>query len=558
MLVSLYIENFGLVDRLELELSSGLNVLTGETGAGKTILAEALQVSLGGRPRTDLIRTGRDRALVQSSFEIGDNKPLARQLEEYGLIDGDNGADLLILTRELHRQGRNICRVNGRPVNLGVFQELAGDLVDLQGQHEQHSLLAQAKQLLLLDRYGGASLTSLAELTGQAFRAWSTAVAKRDAISSGNRERQQRADTLMFQIKEIDAAALAEENETALQQKRNRLANGEKIALLAQSILEKIYQGTNHHPAAVDLLGEASQHLAELCRLVPELQTGLDNLHSALYQVEETAREVAACRESMEIDPAELNFIEDRLALIERLKKKYADSLADILAYRAQAEAELEALREVETDAATIQGQVLEKEKAYHDSADQTSRLREETARQLEKEIKNQLEELVMPQVNFTIELTKGEPSASGNDKIQFLFSPNRGEPLRPLAKTASGGELSRVMLAIRTILALAEDTATIVFDEIDAGIGGQTIHAVAEKLAQLSNQKQIICITHSAVVAACAATHYLVQKESLADRTVTGVQKLTGAARVKELNRMLGGDEHAELLAGYINKILK
>lgn len=558
MLVSLYIENFGLVDRLELELSSGLNVLTGETGAGKTILVGALNVSLGGRCRTDLIRIGRDRALVQSGFDITNNELLARKLDAYGLASGDTGEELLILTRELHRQGRNLCRVNGRIVNLSVFQELAGHLVDMHGQHEQQSLLAPEKQLLLLDRYGGTELTSLAELTRQAFREWSSAIAKRDAISSGNRERQQRADTLMFQIKEIDAASLAGEDETELHKKRNRLANAEKIGFLAQSVLEKIYQGTDHRPAAVDLLGEAGQDMDELCRFVPELKSCLDNLHSALYQVEETAREVAACRESMEINPEELNYLEDRLALIERLKRKYADSLAGILAYRDSAAAELEALLDAETDAAGIQARVIEKEKIYHDLAGRTSRLREKTARQLEREIKKQLKELAMPQVNFTVDLTRGEPSSNGSDKIQFLFSPNPGEPLRPLARTASGGELSRVMLAIRTILALADDTATIVFDEIDAGIGGQTIHAVAEKLDRLSRQRQIISITHAAAVAACAATHYLVQKKTAAGRTVTGVQKLTGEARVKELNRMLGGGDHGELLSGYINKLIK
>ncbi len=558
MLVSLYIENFGLVDRLELNLSPGLNVITGETGAGKTILVEALNVSLGGRYRADPIRTGRDLAVVQSVFDIAGNEILVRKLDTYGLASGDDKEGLLILTRELHRQGRNICRVNGRIVNLGVFRELAGQLADMHGQHEQQSLLAPEKQLLLLDRYGGTELTSTVELTGQAFREWRTAVGKRDAINSSHRERQQRTDTLMFQIKEIDAASLAGEDEAELHNKRNRLANAEKIGALTGSVLEKIHQGSGHLPAAVDLLGEAGRDLDELCRYVPELKNSLENLQSALYQLEETAREVASCRESMEFNPEELNFLEDRLTLIERLKSKYADSLAGILAYRDAAAAELEELLDAETDAAGIQAKVLEKEKTYHELADRTSRLREQAARRLEREIKKQLQELAMPQVNFSVDITHGESSTAGNDKIQFLFSSNPGEPLRPLASTASGGELSRVMLAVRAILALADDTATIVFDEIDAGIGGQTIHAVAEKLDRLSSQKQIICITHSAVVAACATTHYLVQKKTLAGRTVTGVQKLTGDARIKELNRMLGGEEDSDLLTGYISKIIK
>lgn len=558
MLVSLYIENFGLVDKLELDFGAGFNVLSGETGAGKTILVQALNVSLGGRCQADLIRTGRERALVQSSFDTAKNETMARKLTECGLAAGDTGEELLILTRELNRQGRNICRVNGRIVNLGVFRELAGLLVDMHGQHEQQSLLVSEKQLLLLDRYGGLELTAMVAQAGQAFRDWRAAVGKRDAINSGNRERRQRVDTLKFQIKEIDSASLVGEDETVLYEKRNRLANAEKIGQLAESVLQKIHQGQGHCPAAVDLLGEARQDLDELCNYLPKVKNCLDNLYSALCLVEDTARDIAVYRENMDIGPEELNFVQDRLALVERLKRKYADSLAGILEYRDNAAAELEELLAAETDAAGMQAQVEEKERIYHELATQTSLLREKAARQLEREIKRELQELAMMQINFTVALTCGEPSSTGSDKMQFLFSPNPGEPLRPLSRTASGGELSRVMLALRTILALADDTATLVFDEIDAGIGGRTIHTMAEKLDRLSEHRQIISITHAAIVAACATTHYLVQKSIAADRTVTSVKKLDGEARIRELNRMLGGDENSELLAGYVRKMIK
>ena len=557
MLVSLYIENFGLVDRLELDLGPGLNVLTGETGAGKTILVEALNVSLGGRCQTDLIRTGQDRALVQSSFDITKNELTVRKLNEYGLATGEAGEELLILTRELNRQGRNVCRVNGRMVNLGVFRDLAGLLVDMHGQHEQQSLLVPEKQLLLLDKYGGVELTAIVAQTAQAFRDWRAAVSKRDTVHSGNRERQQRIDTLKFQIKEIDSASLNGEDETELYQKRTRLANAERIVQLAESVLQKIHQGPGNRPAAVDLLGEARQDLDELCRYVPGVKNCLDNLYSALCLMDETVHDLAAYRENMEVSPEELNFVEGRLALIERLKRKYADSLAGIMEYRDSAAAELEELLTAETDAAGIQAKVQECERIYHELAAQTRLLRAKAARQLEKEIKRELQELAMLQVNFTVALTCGEPSANGSDKMQFLFSPNPGEPLRPLSRTASGGELSRVMLALRTILALADDTATLVFDEIDAGIGGRTIHNMAEKLDRLSEHRQIISITHAAVVAACATTHYLVQKSAEVNRTVTSVKKLTGEARIRELNRMLGGDEDSELLAGYVRKMI-
>lgn len=555
MLLSLYIENFGLADSLELKTGPGLNALTGETGAGKSILVEALVTALGGRCSADMIRTGRDRALVQATFDTGSSGTLVARLAEYGLEPGEDG--LVIMSRELHRQGRNICRFNGRIVNLSVFRDLAGLLVEMHGQHEQQSLLRPDRQLRLLDRYGGQELAALVEKTGAAYRAWRETVARREEILAGSRERQQRMDMLEYQVAEINSSGLEDEDEAELYRKRDRLVNAERIGGLSEAVLQKIHRGNDHCPAAVDLLGASRQELEELCRYLPEGKSCLENLEAALCLVEDTARELAAYRESLETGPEELNYVEERLALLEKLKRKYADTLAGIMAYRDRAAEELEQLRGLESGIDGLDESVRKCEQAYQRLAAETGRLRAAAARRLEEEVRRELRALEMPRVEFAVRLNPAQPSETGTESVQFMFSSNPGEPLQPLSRTASGGELSRVMLAVRSILAAADDTATLVFDEIDAGIGGRTIRTVAEKLAQLGEQRQIICITHAAAVAALASTHYLVSKKETGQRTVTTVERLEGDARIRELNRMLGGDEDSELLARYARRML-
>lgn len=558
MLVSLYIQNFGLIDTLEVEMVSGLNVLTGETGAGKSIIVEALKVSLGGKCQADMIRTGRERALVQSVFEVGKSTAVFYKLTANGLEPGEQEGDLLIMSRELNRQGRNTCRINGRVVNLSAFREVSALLVEMHGQHDQQALLSTEKQLGLLDRYGGPDLAALVVETQTAYRNWQAAIRRQEEIISGSRERQQRIDMLEYQIKEINAAGLAGEDETELYQKRNKLANAERIGQLAASVLQKIFHGPDHCPAAIDLLGRSKNELEELCRYLPDSQNCLENIHSALCLVEDAARDLAACRESVEIDPEELGRVEERLALIEKLKRKYAATLAGVLEYCEQISFELEKLQTLENQSVDIEQQVMDNEEKYLKSAGKTSRLRLETAAKLEKAVQNELREMEMLQVDFAVELTTGEPTPAGTDSLQFLFSPNPGEPLKPLAKIASGGELSRVMLALRSVLAVADETQTLVFDEIDVGIGGRTIHAIAERLEELGRQRQVICITHAAAVAACASNHYLVAKSTDGQRTVTTLKHLGGEERVRELSRMVGGIEDSKLLTGYVRKMLK
>lgn len=558
MLISLYIKNIGLIDCIDIEFGSGLNVLTGETGAGKSIILEALQVSLGGRAQTDLIRTDQDRAHVQATFDISNLNTVCKKMDEKGIELDESEQGILILSRELNRQGRNICRINGRVVNLSTYKEIAELLVDMHGQHDQQSLLQTEKQMLLLDRFGGTDLLNLLKETASAYREWHYKRQRLEEFVSGNRDRHQRMDMLKYQIEEIDAAGLDGEDEEEMIRRRNILANAEKIVLLIESVINRIYKGNSHYSPAVDLLGESKNDLDELCRYIPECQNSQENLYSALCLVEETARELATYRENIEINPQELNYLEERLTFIGRLKKKYGESIVAILAYRNKIAAELSELQSLESDSEGLDNLVYKNEQKFYTLAKKLSKNRSNTAVKIEKAVEKELKDLQMNSVQFAVKISEDTPGPRGINNIQFFISPNPGEPLRPLAKTASGGELSRVMLALKSILASNDEVATLVFDEVDAGIGGHTLQAVAEKLEQLGMQRQIICVTHAAAIAAYASTHYLINKTIEGQKTSTIVQHLVYEDRIKELSRMLGGGSQTEPLLNHVRNILK
>jgi len=558
VLESLYIKNFGLIEQAEIEFGPGLNSLTGETGTGKTIVLEALKASLGNRTQTDMIRTGQDRAVVQATFDLTKIRGIEVKLRNYGLAADIAEDDLLVLSREINRQGRNICRVNGRVVNLGVYRSICESLVEIQGQHEQQTLLSADIQMQLLDRFGGPELHNLLQETANAYREWNKVSHLREDLISGSRDRQQRKDLLSFQLKEIDSADLTGVDENELLSRRNLLANAEKIISLGEQAIRLIYSGNNHSPAAVDLLGESKNLLEELCHYDPETKSYYDNIYSALCLVEETARELAAYRESIELDPRELDFLEERLALIEQLKRKYGDSIGEILAYRDQVEGELEKLELSEIDASGIEKLEADALEEYTNLANQLEKSRLRASLALKKEVERELRFLAMNSVEFEVKISQREPGPDGHNFIEYLISPNPGEPLKPMSKIASGGELSRIILAIKSILASNDEVCTLVFDEVDTGIGGQTLQAVAEKLEQLGHSRQVICVTHAAVIAASASIHHLISKEDSGDKTFTHIHRLDGEDRIRELSRMLGGDSNSENLIQYARKIIK
>ncbi|AEG15484.1 DNA repair protein RecN [Desulfofundulus kuznetsovii DSM 6115] len=555
MLVSLDIQDFGLIDRQTIEFTHGLNVLTGETGAGKSIIVEALQVALGGRAWAEFIRTGKERARVAAVFEIHPLAVLKEKLKAWGIPLEEDG--MLIMSRELVRSGRNICRLNGQVVALSVYREAGQHLVDIHGQHESQSLFNPDRHRDLLDRFGG--LWSLRQEVAEIYHRWRELTSQLEELRHGARDRLHRLDMLTYQVQEIDRARLLPGEEEALTQERNRLANAEKIAALAGRCYQALHGGEEGIPAVMDLLGRACRDLEELSRLDPELLSLASTLESVLYQVEDVARELARYRDGVEFNPGRLQEVEERLSRIRDLKRKYGDSVEEILRYREEAAAELEKLAFSEENAAALEEEIKLWEERWQQKALDLSRARREHARKLEEAVARELADLEMGKVEFQVlfeDLTGA--SAAGRERVEFLISPNPGEPLRPLAKIASGGELSRVMLAMRAILAAVDELPTLVFDEVDAGIGGRTLVAVAEKLADIAGHRQVICVTHAPQIASFARTHFSISKEVRAGQTTTRVRRLDEEGRLAELARMLGGREADGLARDHARHLLE
>ena len=556
MLVSLYIKDFGLIGEALVETGPGLNVLTGETGAGKSVILDALAIALGGRGSADYVRTGRERALVQAGFQIQHDQGLARLLEERGIFPPED--DVLVLSRELSRSGRNPCRIGGQPVNLAVFREVGSRLADLQGQNEQQSLLRPDRQRLLLDRFAGPGAAALLERCGALFQARQAARKKLAEVTANREERARRLDFLQFQVNEINDANLGPEEETSLAGERTLLANAEKLAALGEEVYRYLYAGEQDKPSAVDLLGRSSQRLEELAALDPGCQEILDQVRGALYQAEDAARELAGRRDALQPDPYRLQAVEERLYAISRLKKKYGQSVAEVLAYRQQAADEAAELEDDDSRAELLAREARELDGQYLAVAREITDLRKEAAAGLEKELAGVLQQLGMPRVELRIEVRdSGEPSAHGLDQIEFMISPNPGEPLKPLAKIASGGELSRVLLAFKTVLAAVDDIPTMVFDEVDTGIGGAVLQAVAENLAGVARHRQVICVTHAPRVAALAGVHFRIVKDITGDITSINVTRLDEEDRVDELARMLGGRDQTQAVLEHARQML-
>jgi DNA repair protein RecN (Recombination protein N) len=553
--MSLSVTNFGLVESLELSLKPGLTVLTGETGAGKSIIIEALQVALGGRAYAEYIKSDKDKATVQAVFETGSMPHLREILDAAGVECQDN---LLILSRQLSRSGRNFCRVNGQITTLQLYKQIGNYLLDMHGQHEQQSLLNQARHMELLDRFSGEELLSQKTRLKKIYQEWVGVKKKLDAIKSNRRERARQADMLRFQIEEIDAASLKENEEEELMAEKIKVANAERIAGLAQAGYVALYSGDNYAPAAVDQLGKAVESLEELKGYDENIHQLLENVSSALYLVEEAARDLVSYRDNIEFQPGRLEEIESRLSEISRLKAKYGESVDQIIKFRDDAAAQLEELDNSEEKEEALSEECSLLEESYYQTARKLSSFRRDAAEKLKAAVERELRDLEMHGVLLEVRQTPCEPGVNGLEDVEFLISTNPGEPPKPLAKVASGGELSRIMLAFKNILASVDGIPTLVFDEVDTGIGGKTLQAVARKLEDLSLQRQIIVVTHAPVIAALADTHYHVNKQFDTEKTTTGIAKLEGEDRIKELARMLGGKQLSRAVMDHASQLLK
>jgi DNA repair protein RecN (Recombination protein N) len=559
MLLELRIKNFAIIDDLQLEFQPGLVILTGETGAGKSIIMGALDMLLGQRVDMSTLRKGSDYASVEAVFRIPENvrQPVLDLLKKEDLQDGD---EYLTLTRELRKDKRNIARVNGHKTNAAVLVELGEYLVDIHGQSEHLSLMRVNQHLGLLDRFAGTDDLFLAytEIYDQ-LKSIQSDLAR---LKQSDLEAERRKELLAFQVDEIEKAALEEGEEEPLAERRNRLVNAEKLADLSQNILILLDDAPGHQPTIMDLLGRMADSVEELTKTDPALD-GLyqrtAELNDSLFDIN---KELRLYLDNLEFDSAELEKVQDRLELIRSLKRKYGESIPDILSYQEKSAKELS---EITNRSARIQElEIIEGELLVELSkrGSALTNARKEGAGKLASELEAQLNDLKMSGSRFEAafqvsEDPQGVPTGTGMrlafyrdglEKIEFLIETNPGEGLKPLAKTASGGETARLMLALKNVLAKADQVSTLVFDEIDQGIGGRIGAVVGEKLFRLTPGHQVICITHLPQLAGFGQQHYQVLKTVAGGRTTIQVREISGEDRVEELATMLGGPSEKNL----------
>ncbi|MCL6611000.1 MAG: DNA repair protein RecN [Peptococcaceae bacterium] len=556
MLLSLQIKDFGIIDQTGIDFAPGLNVLTGETGSGKSIIIEAIQVVTGGRALSEYVRAGCDRAVVQAAVEVRDMPEVLRLLSENG-VAAEPG-ETVILTREINRNGRNLCRINGGMVSLGLYREVGRRLVDIQGQNEQQLLFDPERQLYLLDQYGGEEVIAAgAEVTGIYRRLREV----KEAVEEMRRRRREwagRQELINYQIRDIDGASLRPGEEEDLAAERRRLVNAEKLSRLVGEVYRDLYGGESH-ASSLELTGRALKALERVVELDPGLAGVRDAVAGALYQIEEACGDLSRYADGLEYYPARLEFVEERLDLLSKLKKKYGGSVEEILRYREEIAAELEEMEGGEEKIELMEEEMSALSKRLEEQADRLTALRRRAAGALEKEIARELADLDMAGSVFSIIFSERESiGEQGRERAEFFISTNPGEPVRPLSKVASGGETSRLMLAVKSILAEMEGIPTLVFDEIDTGIGGRTIRAVAVKLRQLGEKRQVVCVTHSPSVASVAQNHLVIRKGETGGRTRAGVYSLDEGERLKELARMLGGGEGDRAALNHARQLLE
>ncbi len=548
MLVELRIKDFGLMEDVLLTLERGLTVFTGETGAGKSMLIDALGLLLGGRASNDLIRHGKDKASIEGIFS---NLPphIVNFLSEEGYPLED---EMLFLYREINDSGRNVCRVQGRTVPLSLYRTFCEGLVDIHGQMEHQSLLVTESHRELLDRFGGEDHLSLLERVKEAAIKYKNVMARERELLRTERDRERREEILRYQIEEIENIAPIPGEEAALEKEKKFLQNAEKIVNLVNEAYEELYNSSDsiNGMSAFDLIGAATRNMDELSRLDSESDGLNKELEGIYYELEDFIDKLRSYKESLEFQPGRLGEIESRLIEIHKLKK-YAYDIESVIRKKIEMEKELEEISNIQEEKENIKREKKDILAEYNNLAEELSLNRGIQADRIEKSLAMELQDLGLADARVEIIFTPvTEPSAEGAEQIEFYFSANVGEPPKPLAKVVSGGEMARLMLAFKSLLSRNETVDTFIFDEVDSGVGGRTITKVGEKLQRIAQNKQVLCITHSAPVAAYADYHYGIVKEIVNDRTLTRVHAFDENERVQELARMLGGESMAVSLA--------
>ncbi len=568
MLHEIHIQNYAVIDDLTVEFRPGLNLLSGETGSGKSIVVDALGLALGGRAAMDLIRTGCDQATVTAVFRSPMQPAWKQWLEEYGLAASDDPE--IILRRAVHSNGRSRLLVNDQPVTLAAVKALADLLVEVHGQNEQVSLFSHESQLELLDRFAGAD--ELRDQVAELYACHQQLRTEFEGLNQNEQDRLRTIDLLSFQLRDLEQAALEPGEDARLEEERRVLAHREKIQAAASAAYGALYEDEN---SACERVSIAARALDELRAYDSSLEPHLGSLRETKAQLEDVALTLRDYVKNLDASPHRLEEVEDRLALLDRIKRKYGRTIEDALAYREQIRQQLSSLERSDERREELARELKLAASKYRKAAEQLSQMRREAAERLERLVRKELADLSMEKTRFVVHF-ETMPAAdsdiggpNGIDSIEFRISPNPGEDLRPLGRIASGGELSRIMLALKTVLgtarlsqagaAMTTTNPTFIFDEVDTGIGGRVAERVGQRLKRLAKSSQVICVTHLAQIACFADHHYYVEKFERGGRSHTRVEYLAGEKeRAGELARMLSGTHVTDAVLKHAAAMLK
>jgi len=564
LLAELSIKNFAIIESLSISLEKGLTVITGETGAGKSIIIDAVHLLVGGRGSSEFVRFGEKRAEIEGLFLLDDDDhPCIKKAMEFG-IDVNEG--MVVLRRDISSNGKSVCRINGKLVTISILREVGRTLIDIHGQHEHQELMDQEQHLSLLDKFGKEEIDKALEEYEAIFKTYQELTSKIKKLTENEQEMAHRLDLIQFQLNEIVEAKLSPEEDTNLQEERIKISNYEKIF----TALQTSYNAISGEQRGLDWIGLAmthTEHVAELDKNLREVHEGIAN---SFYLLEEMSYKIREQLDLLEFDPNRLDYIESRLNEINHLKRKYGRTVEDVLEYAAQIEDEIDKIENREMHIGKLSKELTSIAEDLLLEATNITKLRMKYARTLIDAIHQQLKALYMEKTKFDIIFTKRTDGIKhsfrdesirfgrdGIDHIEFYISTNPGEPIKPLAKVASGGELSRIMLAMKSIFSVHQRITSIIFDEVDTGVSGRVAQAIAEKIYDVSVGSQVLCITHLPQVAAMADTHLYIQKEIIEGRTRTAVKTLTLEEKINEIGRMISGVEITDLTNEHAKELL-
>lgn len=551
MLAELSIKQFAIIDELNIPFNRGMTVLTGETGAGKSILLDAIGLLVGGRGSSEFVRYGQDKAEIEGLFMIEPDHPVIEAAEQYG-IDVEDGT--VILRRDLHSSGKSVCRVNGKMMPLSTLREFGRLLVDIHGQHEHQHLMDAEFHLGILDHFADKEIRTLVEEYQTAYTAWKQVADELKRLSQSEQELAQRMDLLAFQTKEIEAAELKVGEEQALTEERDELANFERI----HQHIRLSYEAIAEESKGLDQIGVAMREMEEASQLSSSLSSVSETISNAYYLLEDAKFQLRDQLDSLEFDPIRLDEIESRLALFQQLKRKYGTTIEEVITYGEQVSDELKSMTNREEHLQTLSDELIRLEKIAREAGMRLSSARKLAAESLQHAIHRELKELYMEKTAFEVRFKTTSLKQDGLDDVEFYMMTNVGEPFKPLAKVASGGELSRVMLALKSIFSRTVGVASIIFDEVDTGVSGRVAQAMGEKIFRLSVGSQVLCISHLAQVAAMADQHLYITKTETNERTKTNVTSLDRESRIDELGRMIAGAQMTDLTKQHVEELLE